>query len=73
MSGENLPPYIIFKGKDTIGSRMWKEFSTEAKRAEHGYPESLYIGVDVLYVVILLLGKLINFKNLKSMSKLLQK
>jgi hypothetical protein len=24
MSGENLPPCIIFKGKDTKGSRGWK-------------------------------------------------
>jgi hypothetical protein len=39
MSGEKLPPYIIFKVKDTRGSRVWKDFSTEAKRAEHGYPE----------------------------------
>jgi transposase-like protein len=47
MSGEKLPPYIVFKGKDTRGSRVWKEFSTEAKRAEHGYPEeSLYAVQD---------------------------
>jgi hypothetical protein len=47
MSGEKLPPYIIFKGKDTRGSRVWKEFSSEAKRAEHGYPEdSLYAVQD---------------------------
>jgi hypothetical protein len=33
----------MFKGKDTRVSRVWKEFSTEDKRAEHGYPEeSLY-------------------------------
>jgi hypothetical protein len=31
MSGEKLPPYIIFNGKDTRGSRVWKEFSTKAK------------------------------------------
>jgi hypothetical protein len=24
MSGDKLPPYIIFKGKDTRGSRVWK-------------------------------------------------
>jgi hypothetical protein len=47
MSGEKIPPYIIFKGKDTRGSRVWKEFSTKAKRAEHGYPEeSLYAVQD---------------------------
>jgi hypothetical protein len=47
MSGEKLPPYIIFKVKDTRGSRVWKEFFTEAKRAEHGYPEdSLYAVKD---------------------------
>jgi hypothetical protein len=43
MSGEKLPPYIIFKVKDTIGSRLSKEFSTKEKRPEHGYPEeSIY-------------------------------
>jgi hypothetical protein len=31
ISGEKLPPYIIFKGKDTRGSHVWKEFLTEAK------------------------------------------
>jgi hypothetical protein len=47
MSGENLPPYIIFKGKDTRGSHVWKEFSTEAKWAEPGYPkESLFAFQD---------------------------
>jgi hypothetical protein len=29
----------VFKGKDTILSHVWKEFSTEEKRAEHGYPQ----------------------------------
>jgi hypothetical protein len=47
MSGENLPRYIIFKGKDTRGSRVCKEFPTEAKLDEHGYPEeSLYVVQD---------------------------
>jgi hypothetical protein len=43
MSGEKLPPYIIFKGKDKRGRCVWKYFPTKTKRAEHGYPEdSLY-------------------------------
>jgi hypothetical protein len=47
ISREKLPPYIIFKGKDTRGSRVWKEFSTKPKRAEHGYPEeSIYAFQD---------------------------
>jgi hypothetical protein len=47
ISGEKLPPYIIFKGNETRRSRVWKDFSTEVKRAEHGYPEeSLYAVQD---------------------------
>jgi hypothetical protein len=46
MSGEKLPPYIIFKGKDTRRSRVWKQFSTEEKQAEHGYPEELLYTVQ---------------------------
>jgi hypothetical protein len=45
-SGENIPPYIIFKGKDTRGSRVWKDFPTKSKRAEHGYQELIYAVQD---------------------------
>jgi hypothetical protein len=46
MSGEKLPPYIIFKGKDTRGSRVWKEFATPEARAKFGYPEGALYAVQ---------------------------
>jgi hypothetical protein len=46
MSGETLPPYIIFKGKDTRGSRVWKEFATTEARTKFGYPEEAFYAVQ---------------------------
>jgi hypothetical protein len=46
MLEEKLPTYINFKGKDKKGSRVWKEFSTEAKGAEHGYSEESIYAVE---------------------------
>jgi hypothetical protein len=46
MSGEKLPPYIIFKGKDTRGSRVWKEFATTEARSKFGYPEEAFYAVQ---------------------------
>jgi hypothetical protein len=40
-----LPPCIIFKGKDTRGSRVWKEFAKTEARTKFGHPE------EALYVV----------------------
>jgi hypothetical protein len=38
ISGEKLPPYIIFKGKHTRVSHARKDFSTKENISEHGYP-----------------------------------
>jgi hypothetical protein len=46
MSGEKLPPYIFLKGKDTIGSRVWKEFSILELRSRNGYPEEVFYEVQ---------------------------
>jgi hypothetical protein len=46
MYGGKLPPYIIFKGKDTRGSRVWKEFATTEARTKFGYPEEAFYAVQ---------------------------
>jgi hypothetical protein len=46
MSGGKLPPYIIFKGKDTIDSRVWKEFATTEARTKFGYPEEAFYAIQ---------------------------
>jgi hypothetical protein len=46
LSGEKLPPCIIFKDKDTRGICVWKVFSIAEKRAEHGYPEEALYAVQ---------------------------
>jgi hypothetical protein len=46
MSGGKLPPYIIFKGKDARGSRVWKEFATTEAMTKFGYPEEAFYAVQ---------------------------
>jgi hypothetical protein len=46
MSAGKLPPYIIFKGKDTRGSRVWKEFETNEARTKFGYSEEAFYAVQ---------------------------
>jgi hypothetical protein len=46
MSGEKLPPYIIFHGKDTKGHRVWREFMTTQARTKCGYPEEAFCAVQ---------------------------
>jgi hypothetical protein len=45
MSGKKLPPYIVFKGKYTRGSRVWKEFATPEARTKFCYPEEAFYAV----------------------------
>jgi hypothetical protein len=40
MSGEKLPPYIIFKGKDTRGSHVWKDFPPRRSELNMGIQKS---------------------------------
>jgi hypothetical protein len=46
MSGEKLRLYIIFKGKDTRGSRAWKEFSTPELQNKNEYSKDPFYAVQ---------------------------
>jgi hypothetical protein len=46
MSGEKLPTYIIFKGVNTRGSRVCKEFATTEATTKFGYPEEAFYTVQ---------------------------
>jgi hypothetical protein len=46
MSGKKLAPNIIFNGKDTRGSRVWKEFSKTETRTKFGYPDEAFNAIQ---------------------------
>jgi hypothetical protein len=46
MSGQKLPPYIIFKGKDTRSSRVSKEFTSTEAMTKCGYPKEAFYAVQ---------------------------
>jgi hypothetical protein len=46
MSGEKMPPCIIFKGKDTRCSRVGIEFATTEAMTKFGYPEVAFYAVQ---------------------------
>jgi hypothetical protein len=46
MYGGEMPPYMVFKGKDTRNVRVWKYFATTEKRTKFGYPEDAFYSVQ---------------------------
>jgi hypothetical protein len=46
ISGKKPSASIIFRGKDTRGSRVWKEFTTTEARTKFGYPEEAFYTVQ---------------------------
>jgi hypothetical protein len=46
MDGEKLPPYIIYKGKNTPQSLIKKEFKDVEARTKYGYPEVQFYTVQ---------------------------